>query len=75
MEYGFRDVLVAIKGTIHVFNYRYYETSKYGQVCRITSEGKELIIDEDLEVLENTMPDSWKKPAIDKLLSLLEQKK
>jgi|GEM_PF-3614985 hypothetical protein len=42
----------------HVFNYRYSETDKYGQACRITSERKELVIDENLEELERTMSES-----------------
>ncbi|SEK24356.1 hypothetical protein [Parapedobacter koreensis] len=75
MEYEFKDIPVEIEEGIHFFNYRYTETSKYGQACYITSEGKTLVIDENFEKLESTMPESWKKPIIDKLQFLLEQKK
>lgn len=60
-------------GKEQLFHYELVENGQYGQYCRITSEGKELIIDEDLAYIKGDMPEHWQQPAIAKLLELLEE--
>lgn len=71
MEYEFSNIPVEIDGEAHAVDYRYKESGKYGQACYITSEGKQLVVDEDFGVLESTMPKHWKQPVIDRLVALL----
>ncbi len=56
MEYEFNDIPVEIDGEVHAFNYGIWKTDKYGQACHITSEGKELVVDENLREPGSTLP-------------------
>lgn len=55
------------------FDFEIGESLEIGQYARITSEGYQLVIDEDLEYLEGDMPEKWRQPAIQKLLALVRE--
>jgi len=54
------------------FDFEIGENEEWGQFAKITSEGHELIIDEDLAYLKGDMPVEWRQPAVEKLLLLLK---
>jgi len=56
------------------FQYQLFENEHDGQYYKISSDGKELYINEDLAYLKGDMPIEWREPAIAKLLILLRAK-
>lgn len=54
------------------FDFEVGEEGEYGQYARITMDGCQLILDEDLAYIKGDLPEEWHQPAISKLLLLLE---
>ncbi len=60
------------EGIEKYFDFEVGEEGEYGQYARITMDGCQLILDEDLAYIKGDLPEQWHKPAISKLLFLLE---
>ena len=54
-----------------LFDFELVESGKLGQYAKISSQGHELIIGEDLGYLDGDMPEKWRQPAVQKLLALV----
>lgn len=59
-------------GVEKYFDFEVGEEGEYGQYARITMDGYQMILDEDLAYIDGDLPEEWRKPAIAKLLLLLE---
>lgn len=60
------------EGVEKYFDFEVGEEGEYGQYARITMDGYQLILDENLAYIKGDLPDQWHKPAVSKLLVLLE---
>lgn len=69
----YENVNVALApGNERKFNFEVGESGEFGQFAKITSDGYELIVDEDFAYLKGDMPIEWREPAIAKLLMILK---
>lgn len=59
-------------GTEKYFDFEVGEEEEIGQYARITMDGYQLILDVDFAYVKGDLPEEWHKPAIAKLLVLLE---
>jgi len=57
---------------VRLFNFCIMENA-YNMICKIYADAREAVVDHDLCPLSGNMPDTWLRPAIDKLMILLNQ--
>lgn len=68
----YKDIPVVLTmETEQLFDFEIGESGQVGQYAKISSQGHELIIDEDLEYLGGNMPEKWRQPAVQKLLAIV----
>lgn len=68
----YKDIPVALTTeTEQLFDFELGDSGRVGQYAKISSQGHELIIDEDLGYLGGDMPEKWRQPAVQKLLALV----
>jgi len=67
----YTDIPVHIGSERVIVTYDYGETIEKGKTCTITTEGKEMIVAEDLTVISKNIPNEWIRPIIDKLKELV----
>ncbi|MFC3355582.1 hypothetical protein [Sphingobacterium zeae] len=59
------------QGTEKYFDFEVGQEEGQNEYARITMDGCQLILDEQLAYLSGDLPEEWHRPAIDKLLFLL----
>ncbi|MBB1643014.1 hypothetical protein [Sphingobacterium sp. UME9] len=68
----YKDIPVILTTeTEQLFDFELGKSGQVGQYAKISSEGYELIIGEDLSYLDGDMPEKWRQPAVQKLLALV----
>lgn len=72
MNRFFFEIEVDTGDRLRLFNFCIMDND-YDITCKLYADGKEARIDRDLFLLSGNMPGSWIAPAIEKLLTLLNQ--
>lgn len=64
---------VVINGEPHTVIARYFETSEYGAMTELKTEGHLLCLDKDLQPFMGHLPDGWVTPVVDKLQEIFSK--
>ncbi|WP_288878834.1 hypothetical protein [Pedobacter panaciterrae] len=67
----YTDIPVHIGDKRIFVTYDYTETPEKKEPCVVTSEGKEMRIDNEFKVLSSDMPHEWAQPIIEELKKLI----
>ncbi len=69
----YMDIPVLLNDKTILVNYEYLEDKQLGKVCVVTSEGKKLVLNEELATVSNDFPQEWIQPVVDTLTKITNE--